>query len=56
MRVKGNVAASLPPSLLSDLRGLIQEARQDVARQVNSALVMMYWQVGKKIRKVEGPG
>ena len=37
--------------LLGDLRNLIQEARQDVARTVNSALVMLYWRVGQRIRK-----
>jgi len=37
--------------LLFDLRGLILEARQDVARRVNSALVMLYWKVGQRIRK-----
>lgn len=41
----------LPQTLLNDLRGLINEARQNVARQVNSTLVMMYWQVGKRIRE-----
>jgi len=38
-------------SLLSDLRQLIEEAKQDVARQVNSALVLLYWRVGNRIRK-----
>jgi predicted nuclease of restriction endonuclease-like (RecB) superfamily len=37
--------------LLGDLRNLIQEARQDVARSVNSALVMLCWKVGERIRK-----
>jgi len=37
--------------LLKDLRELIAEARQDVARQVNSALVLLYWRVGKRIRQ-----
>jgi len=37
--------------LLSDLRRLITEARQDVARQVNSALVVLYWHVGARIRQ-----
>jgi len=37
--------------LLGDLRQLIAEARQDVARQVNSALVLLYWRVGKRIRQ-----
>ncbi len=38
-------------ALLGDLRQLIAEARQDVARQVNSALVLLYWRVGKRIRQ-----
>ncbi len=36
---------------MGDLRQLIAEARQDVARQVNSALVLLYWRVGKRIRQ-----
>ncbi len=38
-------------TLFEDLRVLIMEARQDVARQVNSALVLLYWRVGKRIRQ-----
>ncbi len=38
-------------TLLGDLRQLIAEARQDVARQVNSALALLYWRVGKRIRR-----
>ena len=38
-------------ALLTDLRQLIAEARQDVARQVNSALGLLYWRVGKRIRQ-----
>ena len=38
-------------TLFQDLRALITEARQDVARQVNSALVVLYWRVGKRIRQ-----
>ena len=30
---------------------MIAEARQDVARQVNSALVLLYWRVGQRIRR-----
>ena len=45
----------MPPitskTLLGDLRQLIAEARQDVARQVNSALVLLYWRVGQRIRQ-----
>jgi len=38
-------------TLFEDLRVLIIEARQDVARQVNSALGLLYWRVGKRIRQ-----
>jgi len=38
-------------NLFQDLRSLIIEARQDVARQVNSGLVLLYWRMGKRIRK-----
>ena len=36
--------------LLEDLRGLIQSARAGVAQAVNSALVILYWEVGHRIR------
>jgi len=38
-------------SLFEDLRSRIIEARQNVVRQVNSALVLLYWRVGKRIRQ-----
>ena len=38
-------------ALLSDLRELITQAREDVARTVNSALVLLYWRIGKRIRQ-----
>jgi predicted nuclease of restriction endonuclease-like (RecB) superfamily len=37
-------------SLLIELQALIRDAREQVARAVNSALVMVYWQVGHRIR------
>src|SRR4030042_3798161 len=40
-----------PKTLLNDLRELIASARQDVARQVNSALALLYWRIGKRIRE-----
>jgi len=43
--------AITPKVLLKDLRELIADARQDVARQVNSALVLLYWRIGKRIRQ-----
>ncbi len=41
----------MQPVLLDDLRAVIQEARQQTARAVNSALVLMYWQIGRRIRQ-----
>lgn len=41
----------VPKTLLKDLRELIAEARQDVARQVNSTLVLLYWRIGKRIQQ-----
>jgi predicted nuclease of restriction endonuclease-like (RecB) superfamily len=38
-------------TLFQELRLLIIEARQDVARQVNSGLVLLYWRMGKRIRQ-----
>ena len=38
-------------ALLKDLRELIETARQDVAQQVNSALVVLYWRIGQRIRQ-----
>ncbi len=41
---------ALPTQLLDDVRTLIQQTRAGVARAVNSALVLLYWQVGQRIR------
>ena len=38
-------------SLLAEVRDLIASARQTVARGVNAALVLLYWQVGHRIRR-----
>lgn len=37
-------------ALLNDVRGLIANARDVTAAAVNSALVLLYWQVGTRIR------
>ena len=36
--------------LLGDIRSLIELAREQTARAVNSALVGLYWNIGKRIR------
>lgn len=45
-----NQNLSNAPALLGDIRGLIESAREQTARAVNSTLVIMYWQIGKRIR------
>jgi hypothetical protein len=39
-----------PDVLLDDLRSLIQQTREQVVQAVNSALVLLYWQVGHRIQ------
>ncbi len=38
------------PTLLSDIRRLIADARRHVASTANATLTMLYWQVGRRIR------
>jgi predicted nuclease of restriction endonuclease-like (RecB) superfamily len=47
---KGKVRPTGPAHLLEDLRGLIRLTREGVALAVNSALVLLYWQVGQRIQ------
>ena len=42
----GNSVPSGPTSLFGDIRQLIETARQQTARAINSALVGMYWHIG----------
>jgi predicted nuclease of restriction endonuclease-like (RecB) superfamily len=42
--------AVVPARLLDDVRAMIQETRAGVAQAVNSALVQLYWQIGRRIR------
>src|SRR6185369_4180303 len=37
--------------LLTDVRELIVQARESVARAVNSGLTLLYWQIGNRIRR-----
>ena len=43
-------SVTAPAKLLNELRDLIQSTRSGVAQAVNSALVLLYWQVGNRIR------
>jgi predicted nuclease of restriction endonuclease-like (RecB) superfamily len=47
---KGQSSLTAPAQLLDDLRGLIRQTREGVAQAVNSALALLYWQVGHRIR------
>jgi len=51
-RTPAKAAQHLPDSttLIADLRELIDASRSAVAQAVNSALVLLYWQVGSRIR------
>ena len=35
--------------LLAELRGLIEQAREQVAQTANSTLTLLYWAVGERI-------
>ncbi len=39
------------PTLLSELRALIEQARLHVAQTANSTLTLLYWQVGDRLRQ-----
>jgi hypothetical protein len=47
---KGGRLLPAPAGLLDDVRTLIRQTRDGVAQAVNSALVLLYWQVGHRIR------
>jgi hypothetical protein len=43
----------VPAALISDLRALIDGARQRVATSVNQALVLLHWNIGARIHREE---
>ena len=48
---KRKATPAVRTELLGDIRHLIEAAREQTARAVNSALVGMYWHIGKRIRE-----
>ncbi|TMQ74800.1 DUF1016 N-terminal domain-containing protein [Candidatus Accumulibacter phosphatis] len=38
------------PRLLGDIRQLIEQSRRELAATVNSALTLLYWHIGRRIR------
>jgi len=49
--VKSAPATKVPKKLVADLRKMIDESRFVVSQTVNSALVWLYWNIGKRIRE-----
>lgn len=45
-----STTAASPAALLSEVRELILQTRQTVAQGINAALVLLYWQIGQRIR------
>jgi DUF1016 N-terminal domain len=43
------LAGATPIALISDVRALILQAREGVARAVDSALTTLYWHIGRRI-------
>jgi hypothetical protein len=50
---KGKAALAPPKRLVSDLRRLIEQSREQVAATVNTVLVMTYWHIGQDVLKNE---
>jgi predicted nuclease of restriction endonuclease-like (RecB) superfamily len=48
---KADLAIRKPKDLLTEIRGMILEARKGVARAVDSGMTMLYWNVGRRIRQ-----
>ena len=47
----GQSTPAAPSELLQDLRSLIRQTREGVAQAVNSGLVLLYGEVGQRIRR-----
>jgi hypothetical protein len=50
-RLRVSPPAKSPIPLLADIRQLIFATRERVALAANASLVMLYWQIGRRIRK-----
>ena len=49
--VSAKSTLTVTSDLLADVRNLIDQAREATARAVNSALVLLYWSIGDRIRR-----
>jgi len=48
---KADLAIRKPKDLLTEVREMILQAREGVARAVDSGLTTLYWHVGRRVRK-----
>ena len=48
---KANDIINPTDALLAELRGMIAEAREQVAQVANAALTMLYWRMGQRIHR-----
>ena len=48
--MQNSPATPADPQLLGDIRRLIEQSRQQLAVTVNSALTLLYWHIGQRIR------
>lgn len=51
MPAKSSALITLQAPLLADIRDLIHAARERLAQTFNAGLVLLYWQIGQRIRK-----
>ena len=49
MRITKKCNMPLSGDLISDIRSLVETARQNVAVTVNAGLTILYWQIGSRI-------
>jgi len=45
------VSTLMDQTLLTDIRSLIFSARRQVAQAVNAGLIMLYWEIGRRIHQ-----
>lgn len=43
-------------NILNDIRGIITQAREQVARSINHELTLAYWHIGRRIVEEEQQG
>lgn len=55
-RLENTESTALPPELYQQIHGILQAARQQSYRAVNTAMIEAYWQIGRRIVEHEQGG